>query len=731
MGVVHLALDRSGRAVALKLLRPHIAYDPDARSRLAREVDVLGRVQDPRVAAVIDADLDGDQPYVVTRYVPGPSLDEVVREHGPLAGRELHRLASGLAGALHAIHEADVIHRDLKPANVLLLDGDPVVIDFGIAHIADDVRLTMTGLVMGTPGYLSPEVVEGAPVTEATDWWGWAATLAFAASGAPPFGRGPMDVVLNRVSRGEADLSGVDPRLAPLLYAALSPDPRQRPDADEVVEALERYAAGKPATEVLPQAPAARHTQVIDQRATRAWDQPPPVGPLSLPVDHEPWQRPAPPPPPPDDDRDSSVLAHWDPPADDVSDWQAAWEADPGEPDPRIGRPNRSGTLLALLLAVVAVAANWPVVAAVVIVAWCWMARTAERSVTSLVMRRHHRGRRRSDVPFAVAASPWHLVVGALGTLMGLLLPALVGDLGRLQHGARDGGADRRLTGAELSRTARSRWSARGAHGLVGSGRGGAAPRHPQRGARPDPRAASGRRWPWWRVSLPPPAWPCGPTSTTAHRCGGRGRRRPRSGQGWAWADDGCHRGPSRASRACLPAGPCRAGRACRGPCGAARSSPRPSRSSTRCASRPTATLACSRLPPRSARPGHPSTSHSGWASSCSAAEPARRRSSPVSWPSRPPPASTTSRSTSRCSRCWSSARPARAARSPCCGWCARRTATSPGWSRCTSSSRTSSPAATTARQRRPGCARSAGCRGSGRGGSCTGRWACSRAPWR
>ena len=427
MGVVHLALDRSGRAVALKLLRPHIAYDPDARSRLAREVDVLGRVQDPRVAAVIDADLDGDQPYVVTRYVPGPSLDEVVREHGPLAGRELHRLASGLAGALHAIHEADVIHRDLKPANVLLLDGDPVVIDFGIAHIADDVRLTMTGLVMGTPGYLSPEVVEGAPVTEATDWWGWAATLAFAASGAPPFGRGPMDVVLNRVCRGEADLSGVDPRLAPLLYAALSPDPRQRPDADDVVEALERYAAGKPATEVLPAAPAARHTQVIDQRATRAWEQPPPVGPLSLPVDHEPWQRPAPLPPPPDDGRDSSVLAHWDPPADDVSDWQAAWEADPGEPDPRIGRPNRSGTLLALLLAIVAVAANWPVVAAVAIVAWCWMARTAERSVTSLVMRRHHRGRRRSDVPFAVAASPWHLVMGALGTLVGLLLPALVG----------------------------------------------------------------------------------------------------------------------------------------------------------------------------------------------------------------------------------------------------------------------------------------------------------------
>ncbi|SES21582.1 Serine/threonine protein kinase [Pedococcus cremeus] len=422
MGVVHLALDPSGRAVALKLLRPHIAYDPAARSRLAREVEVLGRVDDPRVAAVIDADLDGDQPYVVTRYVPGPSLDEVVREQGPLEGQDLLRLGRGLAGALDAIHAADVIHRDLKPANVLMLDGDPVVIDFGIAHVADDVRITMTGLVMGTPGYLSPEVVEGAPVTEATDWWGWAATLAFAASGTPPFGRGPMDVVLSRVSRGEADLSGVDPRLAPLLYAALSPDARRRPDADEVVEGLERYAAGRPATEVLPSALAARHTEVIDQRSTRRWEQPPPVGRLSLPVDSEPYTRAAP-------EEDDSVLAHWDEqPSDEVSDWQAAWEADPQEPDPRIGRPQRSGTLLALLLVVAAVIATVPVVGVVLFVLWCWVARTAERSVTSLVLRRHHRGGpRRSDVPMAVAASPWHVVVGALGTLGGLLLPLLVG----------------------------------------------------------------------------------------------------------------------------------------------------------------------------------------------------------------------------------------------------------------------------------------------------------------
>ena len=117
----------------------------------------------------------------------------------------------------------------------------------------------------------------------------------------------------------------------------------------------------------------------------------------------------------------------WDEPEGEVSEWQAAWEGGAGQPDPRIGRPARTGTLLALLAAVVAAVAGFPVVAAAVAVLWSWAARTADRSVTSLVLRRHNRGPRRSDVPLAVVASPWHLVVGALATVVSAILPLVVG----------------------------------------------------------------------------------------------------------------------------------------------------------------------------------------------------------------------------------------------------------------------------------------------------------------
>ncbi len=231
MGAVYLACDRERRMVAVKVLHSRVAEEPNARRRLAREVEAMRRVRSPYVAEVLDADVTGKFPYIVTRYVPGHTLDDVVRQQGPLPPWALERLARGLAQALAAVHAAGVVHRDLKPGNVMLHDGDPVVIDFGIAHTGDSTRLTQTGMFMGTPGYLAPEVIEGHPSSEASDVHSWGATIAFAATGRPPFGNGSFENVFYRIVQGNADLAGIPGPLAQLVSAALSRDPRGRPTA--------------------------------------------------------------------------------------------------------------------------------------------------------------------------------------------------------------------------------------------------------------------------------------------------------------------------------------------------------------------------------------------------------------------------------------------------------------------------------------------------------------------
>jgi hypothetical protein len=231
MGVVHLARDPQGRSVAIKVLRPGVAGDLDARRRLSREFETMRRVRSPFVAAVIDADVTGEVPYVVTRYVAGPSLDQMVAATGPLRGQALERLAWGLAEGLAAVHAAGVVHRDLKPGNVVIQGGVPVLIDFGIAHGPDATKITQTGMFMGTPGYLAPEVVEGQPSAPAADVHSWASTVAFAATGRPPFGTGSYETIFYRILSGKPDLAGIPSKLLPMLTAALSRDPASRPSA--------------------------------------------------------------------------------------------------------------------------------------------------------------------------------------------------------------------------------------------------------------------------------------------------------------------------------------------------------------------------------------------------------------------------------------------------------------------------------------------------------------------
>ena len=234
MGVVHLAQAPDGSRVALKVLRPHIVGDDEARERLAREVNSLRRITSPRIAEVIDADPHGPTPYVATRYVPGLSLHEHVREEGPIAGVDLLHFAHALAEALIAVHGVGVLHRDIKPSNVLMEGRTPVLIDFGLARLADDPRLTHTGWLLGTPGYLAPEILYGDEATPASDVHAWAATVVYAATGSPPYGKGPAMAIMDRVRRGDHDLSAVPEQLVGQLRSCLAPEPLERPGTHEI-----------------------------------------------------------------------------------------------------------------------------------------------------------------------------------------------------------------------------------------------------------------------------------------------------------------------------------------------------------------------------------------------------------------------------------------------------------------------------------------------------------------
>ncbi|TDD14839.1 serine/threonine-protein kinase [Nonomuraea diastatica] len=262
-GEVHLALDAEGRTVAVKVLHPHVAADGGALARLAREVETMRAVGGPHVAEVLDASLEGARPYLVTRYVQGRPLSAV-----PVPVADLRRLADGLADALLAMHESGVVHRDLKPANVMMTEGEPVVIDFGIASALDSLSVTASGAVVGTPGYLAPEVLEGKNAGPEADVFSFGATLAYAATGRQPYGQGPASAVAYRVVHHAPDLEGVPGWLEPLLAECLSTDPAARPTAAQICARLD-VAPVSHVPRVFAQP--ARPRSDADDTSTREW----------------------------------------------------------------------------------------------------------------------------------------------------------------------------------------------------------------------------------------------------------------------------------------------------------------------------------------------------------------------------------------------------------------------------------------------------------------------------
>ncbi|RVX43556.1 serine/threonine protein kinase [Nonomuraea polychroma] len=254
MGEVYLATTRRGERVALKVLHD-LVEDETSRIRLEREVRALRRVESPYVAKVLDADLDGARPYLVMDHIEGATLLERVRQSGPLDVSDLVDLAQGIATALAIIHAAGVVHRDLKPGNIIMGSGGPVLIDFGIAQVLDATRLTMTGTFLGTPGYTAPEIFADEHVDSPADVHAWAATVAFAATGRPTFGRGTAEAQMYAVLNGQADLKGVPVQLLPLVRAALNREPGKRPTAALLADRLSRLAKATSATETEPAAP--------------------------------------------------------------------------------------------------------------------------------------------------------------------------------------------------------------------------------------------------------------------------------------------------------------------------------------------------------------------------------------------------------------------------------------------------------------------------------------------
>jgi hypothetical protein len=410
MGVVHLARRGDGPRVALKVLRPHVVGDDEARRRLAREVGSLSRVKSKWVAEIVDADPWAPVPYVATRYVPGLSLHDHVHEEGPINGKDLTWFAACLAEGVASVHGVGVLHRDVKPSNVLMEGRTPILIDFGLARVADDPKLTHTGWLLGTPGYLAPEILYGDDATTASDVHSWAATVAFAATGRPPFGRGPSMAIMDRVRRGEHNLTGIADPLRQLLAEALDPDPERRPSLDAILGWLRPQVAPVSRPGAVPPVPPIPDRMTLPYAVAR-------TSPDAQVTDALPGTRPP-------AGADGTRM---------LTEEQTVLERDPRALPPmpvEQGRPPfperaRRATLLvvaALLCGGVVAAYPWFGSAALLILVW--LLRSGSLAASAAGERRRQRGRRWYDGAQVLVRAPWELLRSLAGTLMLVLWSA-------------------------------------------------------------------------------------------------------------------------------------------------------------------------------------------------------------------------------------------------------------------------------------------------------------------
>lgn len=388
MGTVYLAVSPDERAVAVKVLRDTpLDGSETARRRFRQELDALRRVRGPHLVELLDADVEADLPYLVTRFVPGVRLDRQVEAAGPLEPADLRALARGLADALATLHEAGVVHRDLTPGNVLLVDGSPQLIDLGLATATDltsmtaRTALTGTGMVVGTPGYLAPEQVTGTDVTPAVDVHAWGATVAFAGTGRPPYGTGRPEAVLYRIVHEDPDLDGLPGDLRALVEAATDPDPARRPTARALLAEL-----GGPTSD-----------------ATRVLRLPRDVDATTLLAPGTDWQ-----------------------PYEEAAYDEEAYDEPPPRRRPAARRLQVALTGLVALAVVATAALVAPVVAGAVTLLAVVLLRAVTRSADRLALRRDRRGGRRRDPLLAVLGAPWHLLAALLDVVVSLPLLALV-----------------------------------------------------------------------------------------------------------------------------------------------------------------------------------------------------------------------------------------------------------------------------------------------------------------